>query len=570
MSIKVTIDGLDTEVDVSLVPSLAEMKPETYVALRGLKGDKGDDGVVGRDGTDGQDGVGITSITQNLDGTLSINLDDGTSYVTEPLKGEKGDKGDTGAQGEQGPQGIQGIQGVKGDTGAKGDTGPQGPQGDKGDAFTYADFTPAQLEALTGPQGDTGPQGPQGPKGDTGATGATGATGPTGATGNGISSAVLNADYTLTLTFTDGTSYTTSSIRGEKGEKGDKGDAGEVDTAMSDSSTLPVQNKTIKSYVDSGLNGKANTSHNHTVSDVTDFPSIPSKTSDLTNDSGFINGNAGGVFYGTCSTGAGTAAKVVECADFTADNLKAGTIIVVTFTATNSGAVANLTMNVNDTGAKHIKYINNGTLGNLSSAGYIKANTEYPFYYDGANWVVWMNVNTTYSALSEADMHTGTATTARLITAQRLKQAVQYHAPVTSVNGSTGEVTVSVPTKTSELTNDSGFITGYTETDPTVPSWAKASSKPSYTASEVGAVPTTRTVNGKALSSNITLTASDVGAVATETDPVFTSSAAYGITTTDIDHWDSGYIELDTTAVSGEDYELYTAITAQGWTDSIV
>ena len=43
-----------------------------------------------------------------------------------------------------------------------------------------------------------------------------------------------------------------------------------------------------------------------------------------------------------------------------------------------------------------------------------------------------------------------------------------------------------IPAKTSDLTNDSGFITGYTETDPTVPSWAKASSKPSYTKSEVG------------------------------------------------------------------------------------
>lgn len=51
--------------------------------------------------------------------------------------------------------------------------------------------------------------------------------------------------------------------------------------------------------------------------------------------------------------------------------------------------------------------------------------------------------------------------------------------------------TVVTPTKTSDLTNDSGFITGYTETDPTVPSWAKASTKPSYTASEVGAIPTT-------------------------------------------------------------------------------
>lgn len=53
-----------------------------------------------------------------------------------------------------------------------------------------------------------------------------------------------------------------------------------------------------------------------------------------------------------------------------------------------------------------------------------------------------------------------------------------------------------------------GFIT--TETDPTVPSWAKQSTKPSYTAAEVGAVPTTRTVNGQALSSNITLDGEDI------------------------------------------------------------
>ena len=33
-------------------------------------------------------------------------------------------------------------------------------------------------------------------------------------------------------------------------------------------------------------------------------------------------------------------------------------------------------------------------------------------------------------------------------------------------------------------------LTSFTETDPTVPSWAKQSSKPSYTASEVGAIAT--------------------------------------------------------------------------------
>lgn len=39
-----------------------------------------------------------------------------------------------------------------------------------------------------------------------------------GADGRGLANAVLNADYTLTLTFTDGTIYTTPSIRGADGK----------------------------------------------------------------------------------------------------------------------------------------------------------------------------------------------------------------------------------------------------------------------------------------------------------------------------------------------------------------
>lgn len=98
-------------------------------------------------------------------------------------------------------------------------------------------------------------------------------------------------------------------------------------------------------------------------------------------------------------------------------------------------------------------------------------------------------------------------------------------APVTSVNGKTGAIQLKaadvgalpsdtkIPTKTSELTNDKGFITGYTESDPTVPSWAKQSKKPTYTADEVGARPSTWTP-----------TASDVGALpATTTIPSKTS-----------------------------------------------
>ena len=58
-----------------------------------------------------------------------------------------------------GTQGVQGNQGPQGPQGEQGPRGEQGPKGDKGDPFTYADFTPEQLEALKGPKGDKGEDG---------------------------------------------------------------------------------------------------------------------------------------------------------------------------------------------------------------------------------------------------------------------------------------------------------------------------------------------------------------------------------------------------------------------------
>ena len=89
----------------------------------------------------------------------------------------KGDKGDTGPAGPQGAKGDTGARGPKGDTGARGE------KGEKGAAFTYADFTAAQLAALKGEKGDKGAQGEQGPAGPKGETGAQGPTGPKGDTG---------------------------------------------------------------------------------------------------------------------------------------------------------------------------------------------------------------------------------------------------------------------------------------------------------------------------------------------------------------------------------------------------
>lgn len=53
------------------------------------------------------------------------------------------------------------------------------------------------------------------------------------------------------------------------------------------------------------------------------------------------------------------------------------------------------------------------------------------------------------------------------------------------VNPVNKNVNINVPTKTSQLENDSGYTEE--ESDPTVPEWAKQPEKPSYTATEVGA-----------------------------------------------------------------------------------
>jgi hypothetical protein len=59
-----------------------------------------------------------------------------------------------------------------------------------------------------------------------------------------------------------------------------------------------------------------------------------------------------------------------------------------------------------------------------------------------------------------------------------------------------------IPTNVSELNNDAGYITSYTETDPTVPSWAKQTNKPSYTLDEV-TDGTTRKLSNYELKSNL-------------------------------------------------------------------
>ena len=214
------------------------------------------------------------------------------------------------------------------------------------------------------------------------------------------------------------------------------------------------------------------------ASDVGALPSntkIPAKTSDLTNDSGFITG------YTETDPTVPAWAKASSKPSYTASEV---------------GALPNTTK------------IPSKTSDLTNDSGFLTDYTEtdptVPSWAKAAS----------KPSYSKSEVGLGNVDNVKQYSASN---PPPY--PVTSVNGKTGAVTVdvpTVPTKVSAFTNDAGYITGYTETDPTVPSWAKAASKPSYTASEVGAVPTSRTVNGKKLSSNITLTASEIGAVSNE------------------------------------------------------
>ena len=96
------------------------------------------------------------------------------------MTGPQGPRGYTGAPGTPGQAGPQGDKGPKGD---KGDTGPQGPAGKDG-TVSFDELTPEQLEMLKGPKGDTGPQGPQGPQGEQGPEGPQGPIGPQGPKGD--------------------------------------------------------------------------------------------------------------------------------------------------------------------------------------------------------------------------------------------------------------------------------------------------------------------------------------------------------------------------------------------------
>ena len=198
---------------------------------------------------------------------------------------------------------------------------------------------------------------------------------------------------------------------------------------------------------------KASTKPIYTASEVGALPSttvIPTKVSELTNDSGYITSYTDEKLKWTASTSSNTYYPLQSTS--TATTSTANTLNSISFyqyyntaggyrrlilgntTAYTSTGGAYGTIRLYGTGATYYGDLNPGTIG----ANSLTANRT------------WTLPNATGTIALTTDIPT-------------------------------------VPTNVSAFTNDAGYLTSYTETDPTVPSWAKASSKPSYTASEVGA-----------------------------------------------------------------------------------
>ncbi len=160
------------------------------------------------------------------------------------------------------------------------------------------------LESLVGPQGIQGEQGETGPRGEQGETGPRGIQGECGADGeDGFSptATITKEGKVATITITDANGTTTATV--SDGEDGSGGTWGSITGDIEDQTDLK-----------NALDAKANTSDLATVAtsgdydDLLDKPTIPSKTSDLNNDSGFITKSVNDLTNYTLSSNLSTVA----------------------------------------------------------------------------------------------------------------------------------------------------------------------------------------------------------------------------------------------------------------------
>lgn len=170
----------------------------------------------------------------------------------------------------------------------------------------------------------------------------------------------------------------------------------------------------------------------------------------------------GGIFFGTCSTAAATTQKDVVCANFPSytEAPPTGIMINVLFDNANTGAVANLTLKINNnTPTFPIKQINNSnnTVTNLSTAKQLTAGGIVTFVFTGE---VWQVVGINYDSNSNT-----------LLRTYHLSTDVEL--PLAAIGGVSNNTTASVQTVNSSHYHEGYGITATTNTPTLNPSTGK-------------------------------------------------------------------------------------------------
>lgn len=143
--------------------------------------------------------------------------------------------------------------------------------------------------------------------------------------------------------------------------------------------------------------------------------------------------------YGTCSTDGGTSAKVVTISD-TNWQLKVGTIIGVKFTNTNSAS--NVTLNVNNTGAKSIYYSNTVYTGNDENIVGYSGKIIY-YMYDGTYWC-WLNSGIEKDTLTSAYCNTTSATASKVASCTHYRLLAKSYLHITMINANTSKTALTL------------------------------------------------------------------------------------------------------------------------------
>lgn len=486
----------------------------------GEKGDKGDQGIRGEKGEKGDTGASnvltIGSVTSGAAPAVTITGDSPNqvlNFVLEKgdkgeqgiqgMPGEKGEQGEPGARGEKGEKGDKGEQGIQGEKGDKGDAftyadfteaqlaslkgekGDKGDKGEKGNAFTYADFTPDQLAALKGEKGDTGSQGEPGPpgkdgakgdKGDTGLQGPIGPQGPKGDTGPAGADGKTPVKGTDYFTPTD-----VNEIAAEAAKKVDV--SGKLDKPTNDATA------TVGQLLTKTANGQEWQDREKSVF----FVRMANGKTDKTVTEIYAAHNAGKVCFLSAD---GYFLPLIGLSDTIAVfsivlSLDSQTIDQYTVTVQNDNSATITVIESQKPVEAEGLLMSNGVKGSIYAA---TAGTDYVAPNGDAS-----NVTAAFTAAS---------TRANIATGEKLSVLFGKIAKWFSDLGSLAfKNTVAKSDLASDVQTSLGkadsALQSYTETDPTVPAWAKAETKPSYTASEVGALPDTTVIPTVPVTTNI-------------------------------------------------------------------